>query len=216
MNGINLEQIPVGISDFLIALISLSMAYYFKRLSIKNSFSTLWGWYFFLVALVSFFGGFYHLLTPGILKPPLSSLLWYLILLFLGFVSIIGWRLFCLMGWHTIFEKRPSTIEMIVFLIYGLVIFKYPYFIVASLLLGFMAICHVFLGLIKCLQSFSFHWFFYMLGWIAYLVGALIQFLGISWDAMLLSNNTLYHLISAIAIYMIFKSIKKLIIEDKF
>lgn len=211
MDMINQPQILVGFSDFLISLISLLVAFYFKKQAFKNYFSLLWCAYFLMLALVSFFGGLYHLLTPGVLKPPYSSVIWFMILIGMGLMSIIGWRLFLMMGWHQRMDKKVTFAEFLILGAYVLLIFQYPYFKVASIFLGCMAISHVLLGLKKYLETLSLPWFFYFLGWVTYLLGAGIQFLDLSWDALSLSNNTLYHLITCIAMGISFLSIKKLI-----
>lgn len=212
MDVINQQQILVGFSDFLISLISLWAAFFLKKEECKNRLFSIWFDYFFLLALVSLSGGIYHLLTPGFLKPPFSSLIWYIVLIGMGMMSMIGWRLFLMMGWQMMMDKKIIFPELLMIGVYAMIILQYPYFKVASIFFGCMAISHVLLGLQKCFEVFRFSWLFYIFGWVTYLLGAGVQFLDLSWDALLLSNNTLYHLITCISIGISCMSIKKIII----
>lgn len=211
MNFINHQQISVGLSDFLISVLAFAVGR-----QLKFPASKLWFVYFIVIGFVAMLGGIYHLFTPILIKPPLSSFIWYIILILIGLVTMIGWRLYLWMCWEKKINSTCTLNEGLIYVSYCVFVYFYPYFKVAGVFFACMALCHILFGFTRYFQKTSLAWGYYALGWTTYMMGAVIQFLDISWDAILLSNNTLYHLITSLAIGIIYVALKKIIISEHF
>jgi hypothetical protein len=159
-------------------------------------------------------GGIYHIFVPNLIVSPYANWLWAATLLCVGIVALIGLEII----WYFINPRLNWKLSLmwgsVIFLSYAYFILQYPQFKYASMFIGMMVLGQLLLGIVLGLKTSQWFWGVYVLGWLAYILGAVIQFLKISLSVTVLSYNTLYHFVSAIAWLMIFFAAKHLEPKD--
>lgn len=208
----SMTEVDVTLSDYGLALECLVFVWLISRRSAASSLKKWFLLFFSSIVLASLAGGTVHGFFQGG-RSPGYDILWPLTLVFIGLTALAAWGI----GATLLFSRRVVRrviliIASVVFASYALLVLMiaiFPFFGRQGFLL---AIVHYLPAVIFLCLAFGRIYFrersrlalFGFLGMILTFVAAGIQQAKVSIHPVYLTHNTFYHLIQAVALFMIF------------